>query len=97
MSEKPNTTLNERKKHSSSTFTVSVSVPSMSNMTRCMGKRPNARTQRRGAKSPQYGTETQSPLPLQGLGHITDSRSQFAQEPNPLHGTRPKPDWFPTQ
>src|SRR6266436_9491519 len=41
MSAKPNTSLNERTKHSSSTFMVSVSVPSMSNMTRCMGKRPN--------------------------------------------------------
>src|SRR5438034_10742897 len=40
-SAKPNTSLNERTKHSSSTFMVSVSVPSMSNMTRCMGKRPN--------------------------------------------------------
>src|SRR5213079_2808361 len=42
MSAKPNTSLNERTKHSSSTFMVSVSVPSMSNMTRCMGKWPNA-------------------------------------------------------
>src|SRR6266540_1801553 len=37
MSAKPNTSLNERTKHSSSTFMDSVSVPSMSNMTRCMG------------------------------------------------------------
>src|SRR6266702_4715300 len=41
MSAKPNTSLNERTKHSSSTFMVSVRVPSMSNMTRCTGKRPN--------------------------------------------------------
>src|ERR1700730_14959954 len=41
MSAKPNTSLNERTKHSSSTFMVSVSVPSMSNITRCMGKQPN--------------------------------------------------------
>src|SRR5439155_26261859 len=37
MSAKPSTSLNERTKHSSSIFMVSVSVPSMSNMTRCMG------------------------------------------------------------
>src|SRR6266478_8813775 len=37
MSANPTTSLNERTKHSSSTFMVSVSVPSMSNMTRCMG------------------------------------------------------------
>src|SRR5438552_18968008 len=41
MSAKPNTSLNERTKRSSATFMVSVSVPSMSNMTRRMGKRPN--------------------------------------------------------
>src|SRR6266446_3697580 len=41
MSAKPKTSLNARTKHSSSTFMVSVSVPSMSNMTRRMGKRPN--------------------------------------------------------
>jgi hypothetical protein len=41
MSDKPNTSLNERAKHSSSILTVFVSVPSMSNMTRCIGKRPN--------------------------------------------------------
>src|SRR3954468_24157729 len=35
---RPNTSLNERTKHCSSTFMVSVSVPSMSNIIRCMGE-----------------------------------------------------------
>src|SRR5258708_26263998 len=40
MSVNPNTSTNERTKHSSSTFMVSVRVPSMSNITSCMQSRP---------------------------------------------------------
>src|SRR4249920_70417 len=47
MSPKPHTSANARTKHSASTFIVSVRVPSMSNITRCMGRKtpPPVRTE----------------------------------------------------
>src|SRR6266700_2477423 len=65
MSAKPNTSLNERTKHSSSTFMDSVSVPSMSNMTRCMGSGLTTQAQRPGPRGRPIATWTRWPGSLQ--------------------------------
>src|SRR5437588_397130 len=97
MSAKPNMSLNERTKHSSSTFMVSVSVPSMSNMTRCMGKWPNEtklsdRYRERKFSSQQLNDSTSQLLftPVSGsLQRLGTSPPPMPPEPPPESGVLP--------